>query len=590
MEKIQLSRRKTMLIPVTLVTLALILLVSGSVFADTLGPTFSAVSPADNAVMNSDSFYLTLTISDPDNVDASSVIMKVDGVQVAPIKQYDWIDEWTDDYTTLYIYYQGRFSNGIHNVEVSARDGLGNLSDKSWSFTVGQPLQITALSPTDGAVVVERRPVISAVVKGGSAIDQTSVIMTVDGNKVKPYFDPIAGKVSFIPLADMANETAHTATLTAADISGSSASAQWRFTVNSFGEMPITVDDAACQKCHPRADHLMNSCGKCHGLNINPDIPVYPIDDCYGCHYDSTSYPAVYHTNGLPLVDGPDHPVRVTASCVECHTQNWMTVPVYHNVTDTTNRHITTTTGCETCHATSLTREHQRRTDSNGNNLTCNTCHNSTDTKVQVAIEDKNSACSACHNLGPTGGHPAHSNGLDSNCQTCHTDSVLTEKVFHQQNGCSTCHNAKAPDIVKYSISTANTSCFSCHNQGHNVNFVQLVPADVPQYPGFKWTVPQDASIFSQEPWFNEAYNTIGAKMIISNRLQTVNGQEVYNWYAQNMSDQGWVKTDGPTQGSDNFAVTFTKGVRIVTVIFYGGETHNLSSPFVGYRLEIFYK
>lgn len=590
MENLKLNRCKKLLFLVTIVSLFMILAVSSSVLADTAGPTFSNIYPADKAVLTAGKFTVSLTAKDLDNVNASSVVMKVDGVSVPTINAYGWIDESTDDYTTLDIYYPADFSNGSHQIEVSVKDNRGNASTITWNFSVEQIPKIMALTPADGATVSDLRPLISATFSGGT-VDQNFIAMTVDGAGVKTSYDPIAGTVTYYPLADLSNESVHNVSLTARDSSGNPLQAQWKFTVDTYPEMPFPVDDATCQKCHPRTSHPMDNCGKCHGINLNAAKPTYPLDNCYRCHYNTTTLPATYHTNGLPVAVQPDHPVQMTDSCVVCHTQNWgSAIPAYHNVTDTANMHMTTSTGCTACHASSLTREHERRTDSAGNPLTCFTCHNSTNPRVQNAISTKNTDCTACHDLGTNGGHPAHDDGLDSNCQTCHSSSILTEPQFHQKNGCSVCHSPQAGDIVKYSISIKNTSCFSCHSQGHNVNFVQMVPADIPQYPGYLWSVPENATIWASEPWFDPAYNTVGAKIIISNRLQSVSGSDVLAWYDQKMSDNGWVKTDEALHGSDNFTVTYSKDNRLTTINFYGGETHDPSSQFIGYRIEVLYK
>lgn len=590
MENLHLHSKKRTLLLATLVTLIMILSVSSSVFADTVGPAFSEVYPARDAVLSSGKITVSLTARDADTVNASSLIMRVDGGQVRPITAYGWIDEWTDDYTILSIYYPTTFSNGSHTIEVSVKDGVGNTSTYTTSFTVGQAPKITSMTPANGAVVSDRRPLISAVISPSSAVNQSSVVMTVDGGSVPVTFDAAAGKASYVPASDLVNEKLYNVTLTARDTAGNQAAAQWQFTLNTYGDMTFSADDNTCQKCHLRTDHLMNNCAKCHGTNLDANKPVYPLDDCYNCHFNS-SYPTVYHLNGLPVSIPPDHPARTTDSCVVCHGKTWSTgIPLYHSVSSLADRHNTTSTGCENCHAKSLTREHARRKDSSGAGLTCSTCHNSTDTRVRTAVNTGNSACSACHTLDSTGGHPAHTSGLDSSCQTCHSDTILGEQQFHQKNGCEICHGAGAADLVKYSVNTKNTSCFSCHEQGHNVNFVQKVPSDIPLYPGYTWSLPTDARIWVGEPWFSSEYSTAGAKIVISGRRQSVSGTEVYNWYQQNLTTNGWVKTAGSLQGSDNFSTTYTKANRLVTVNFYGGETHDQTSPFIGYRMEVLYK
>lgn len=122
------------------------------------------------------------------------------------------------------------------------------------------------------------------------------------------------------------------------------------------------------------------------------------------------------------------------------------------------------------------------------------------------------------------------------------------------------------------------------------MNFVQMVPSDIPLFPGYKWTLPQDAAIWSGEQWFDGAYNNVGAKIIISNRLQSAGSAEVQAWYEQKMNGNGWVKEQDSAQSEGNFKAVYAKGNRMATIIFYGGETPDRPSPFVGYRLMILYK
>ncbi|PKM81305.1 MAG: hypothetical protein CVU89_09835 [Firmicutes bacterium HGW-Firmicutes-14] len=591
MGKLLLYFRKPFLLQVILLCIPMILLASGPAFADSAGPALSGISPADGAVINVSKITISVTAKDPDKVNAQSVVMKVNGNTVSTIKQYGWKDEYTDDLTLLSIYYSASLGEGTHNVYISVKDSLGNLTEHAWSFTISAPPQISSLTPADGATVSGKKPVISAVVTDNTAIDETSINMTLDGNTVPASYDPVTGTVSFVPQNDLANETTHSVVLNIQDTAGNPARAEWSFRVVTYDEMPFSADDNTCQACHLRSTHPMNNCAKCHGINVSADNPTYPLDDCYNCHFGTSAYPSAYHANGLPYLATPDHPVQATDSCVTCHTKNWSTgIPYYHTVTNTAERHLTTSEGCENCHSASLTREHYQRTDDSGSSLDCFTCHTNTEPRIQEAIIARDSSCSACHNLGADGGHPAHNNGLDSYCQTCHSDSILTESQFHQDNGCQVCHSKTAPEIAKYSINIKDTSCFSCHNQGHNVNFVQRVPEDIPLYPGFKWTVPQDAGIFAGEPWVDPGYDITGAKIVISNRLQSVDGSQVYSWYEGEMAANGWAKSADMAGENDNFTITFTKGIRTMTVNLYTGETHDPGSPFVGYKLEILYR
>ena len=134
---------------------------SGTVLADTSGPTFGQVFPADGMTRTYPTFTISLVAQDNDIIDITSLVMKVDGVAVKPITQYAPIDESTDDYTTLEIYYPGVFSTGTHTVNVSIKDRLKNTGTLTWSFIVASPLRILTLEPSTGSSVVTTTPTIN---------------------------------------------------------------------------------------------------------------------------------------------------------------------------------------------------------------------------------------------------------------------------------------------------------------------------------------------------------------------------------------------------------------------------------------------
>lgn len=570
---------------------AFVTIVPGSASADTVGPQYTGIFPANGAAISSARVTVSLLAVDPDMVDINSVVMTVDNVPVKPGLYYDAIDESTDDYTKLNIYYPAYLSEGLHNVSVTVKDRLNNASTVSWSFSVGEPPKITMQQPAAGSTVNMLQPVISAKLTANAGVDPSSIVMAVNGSSVPAVYDPLTSTVSYIPTEPLTNENFYDVSLQVKDTSGRITSLTWKFYINTFPEMTFLQDDTNCQKCHARTQHPMNNCSKCHGINLNATAPQFPLDDCYNCHFQQPNPPS-YHTNGLPYSSQALHNPQSTDSCTVCHTKVWSTpIPPLHNTFDTAVRHTTTSVGCSQCHAKSLTREHQRRTDAQGYQLNCNTCHNNTDPGVQNAIKTKNTDCGACHSaLGANGGHPAHDNsGLDANCQTCHSASILTEPQFHRENGCQFCHSSQR-EIVRYSIQTKDTNCFSCHTQGHNVNFVRKIPADIPLYPGFEWAVPQPATLWTGEAWLPAEYNSVGAKLVISNRRQGLSGTDIFGWYEQQMSANGWQKIDGPAAGTDNFKITYAKGAGIATIILYTGETHDPTAAFIGYRLEILYK
>lgn len=578
---------------VILASFMMLFLCTSAVLADTTGPVFTEMFPADGAVLFVNQVNLSVTAHDADNVDASSVVLKVDGAVVSPIVQYAPIDESTDDYTTLTIDYWKMFSPGSHTAVLSIKDQRGNLSSKSWAFSVGQPAaKIVSFSPTDGQTVNTKLPALSVSVSPAASIDASTIIMKLNNSPVTPAYDPFSGTITYVPSAQLNDETVYTVSLTMKDVQGNPLNASWKFIVNTYQDMSYTVEDDSCLKCHDRKIHPMGNCGKCHGSNTDPTRPAYPLDDCYKCHFNTASYPVSYHTDGLPAPNPPDHPVQITYSCTDCHVKKWSgtVIPAAHDVSQLGLQHTTATNGCTPCHNTGLTREHQRRTDAQGNTLDCYTCHNSPEPKVQTAIKNKDSNCMSCHGGDSSSQHPEHNNGLDQSCQSCHSSTILSDQQYHGKNSCGVCHENKSDAKVAYALSQKDTSCFACHDQGHNLNFVRKTPSDIPLYPGYKWSVPQDATLWAGESWLPPAFNTVGAKMVISNRRGDLSGPQLFDWYTRNLASDGWEKISGANQGSQNFTLEYHKGSRLLTVIVYAGATHDSASAFVGYRVELLYK
>lgn len=558
-----------------------------SVLADTVGPSFSRVFPANTATVNQNKIVLEAVAKDVDLVDMGSVVMSIDGVKVQANSYYNPIDESTDDYTTLNIYYAANLTLGSHTAAVSVKDQKNNSSSITWSFTVAQPPKILSFSPANGATEVHRTPDLQAKVISGNGIDPATIIMTLNDIKVNAVLDQVYGIISYQPPLPLDNETFYNVALSFKDNAGTAVNGSWQFYVNTFQEMTYSVDDLTCQKCHNRTTHIMANCTQCHGVNLSAEKPTYPLDNCYFCHFDSTNYPSAYHPEGLPPANPPQHTVQITYSCTDCHNKTWQTaIPSIHNIFNTAVEHKTTTEGCTECHSTSLTREHLRRLDGEGNLLTCFSCHNSPYTNVQTAIANKDSTCTACH--GST--HPEHNNGLDPNCQTCHSNTILTEPQFHANNDCGICHNNTDNLLVSYAISLGNSSCFSCHDSGHNVKFLEKIPADIPLYSGFEWSQPQAAAPWADETWFPAEFKSAGAKIILSNHRSDVSGTDLFNWYTQNLGDNGWQKVSGADEGSDNFNLLYRKDNKVLDLSVYTGAARDYAGGSGGYRVEIIWK
>lgn len=356
--------------------------------------------------------------------------------------------------------------------------------------------------------------------------------------------------------------------------------------INVPGSQPGTSTCTGCHKTYP-VSHPMPNCIGCHGGNK-------PIQDCASCHPTWGS-----HKDGTVLNN---------YQCDYCHNSTY-SYKIPSHPADIDGIHITTTNlaNCQPCHEPPLTKEHAKRINKvTQTNYDCNTCHQSAVAEVVYAISNKLTNCDACHNQAGQNSHEAlHTTvALDVYCTSCHINSLTQEHLNNPKTQtdpvtgkikpwtCDTCHNS-TKQIVTAAVYSDNKQCTACHSQGHNVNFVETVPADIPLYAGYNWTVPLNASIWAGESWLPDEFVN-GGKVLISNRRPgtQVTGDAVWQFYQTEMAAGGWTLTSAsPAAGSDFFTVTFTKGTRKAVIWFYGGETHNATPVLAGgYRIEIIYK
>ena len=393
-----------------------------------------------------------------------------------------------------------------------------------------------------------------------------------------------------------------------------------------------------CDGCH-KNDEPVQDCRQCHGGSHN--YSVLSSYQCTDCHNETYSYKIPFHEGDINVL----HEAPLTADCQDCHNpslnvehplhtndsgqsydcntchQSTVADVVYAIDTGQKNcsschqeaghNEVHTPTGiqpgCTDCHIDSLTQEHLNNpTTQTGNTWTCDTCHASTVEGVITAIDQGLKNCDACHTI--SGHQQFHdTNNLDSNCLTCHDNNLSYEHLENintqkdeagnfAPKDCATCHTSSQPAVTA-AVDTANTQCAACHRTGHNVSFVENVPAYVYKYPGFDWTPPQDAFLWAGESWMPSDYE-IGGKVIISNRrLATADGVvdtaygSVFDYYNTKLTADGWTLVSPLPAQPDFFQVTYEKGTHWQTIWFCGGSGHT-ASPVLdsGYRIEVIYK
>lgn len=431
-----------------------------------------------------------------------NVSLSLDGT---PLNTTFWYKGSTDYYGNYiissrkqaYINFQGTVPNGNHTLSLYTEDKLGNKLTRNWSFTVAAKPIISNETPLKYGIN-NLKPTISAVVKSpNGSVKAESISLKVNGETVTSNFDVSTGQVTYTPSQPLKNESYHTVNLTVSDQTGLSISREWKFYTNTYPDMKDS-NISSCQACHIaasfpgsngtledvhskklsfRGTHSNNRCENCHKYISQPA-------GCSQCHSDPNGgfgYAPHGSTTSIKYEAknfDPYFPIRVVENremydCIVCHQpgsqvkgyEGYLATPTrILNNHDIPNLHKTSDDSCTECHAQSLTHEHARdgRTDKDGNIITCNTCHQSTDTKVVQAIKDKNPSCSACH------GEASHDElhvykELSDNCTGCH-NNTLTIEHQNREVKCAGCHESEDEVVIK-AIETKNKSCQACHTK-----------------------------------------------------------------------------------------------------------------------------
>lgn len=225
------------------------------------------------------------------------------------------------------------------------------------------------------------------------------------------------------------------------DSIGRTRALNWSFQVVAPAPMS---DGSYCGNCHAASAHSFSNCSGCHqdypGYDPHDSNPAAPLGGC-DCHGPGGSHNQYY-----------------VANCTWCHSGTWAHIPKGHEAATVEQAHVTATTGCELCHATSLVTEHGKHPADSPFKYQCTTCHASTTQTVRDAIAAPDTRCSACH--GASAGHAElHDDGFtDPNCAGCHEANLTAEHA----TGCASCHGSSDPAVAA-AIAAGDVACWSCH-------------------------------------------------------------------------------------------------------------------------------
>ncbi len=404
-------------------------------------------SPAPGSTTSNGSPPILVTATSSIQLLPSSVELYIDGASYTPtvVENSPNILEISTAGSTL--------DDGAHTVRVVVHDGLA--FEETWSFSVGAPPDLSALTPADGSSVMNPRPPVGLTVADNSP-GNLDVRLTFDGTVVLDEGTP-QGDVLWTPPGDLPAGSTHSVSARVADAQGNESNASWTFTV--IAQPPMTSSCVDCHTSYPVPSHSVNTGGYecaslCHGSPHGDPPPPSPlgIPACTGCHgdqYDGTP----------PWSDAHDASALNAVSCETCHSETWPAIPQHTSSEVTATHAASIAPDCALCHVPNLVTEHGRYPTGSDHKFQCTVCHSSTDPQVVDAIANGETDCESCH--GAVSHASSHDGGLagHSSCTSCHQDNISAQ----HGNDCELCHGS-SDDRVLDAIEAGDTSCDACHD------------------------------------------------------------------------------------------------------------------------------
>ena len=376
-------------------------------------------------------------------VDPSTIAMTLNSTPVdCTITMVD-----TDTYDVTYVPPAPLPENAKYTLEVTCRDRAGNLGSTTgvnpWSFYLAIPPVSSNITPADKSIVVTETPNISIHYFAEDGIDTSSVRLMVDWVTVTPEFNITnGGKDVDVTYPAYLPPGQHYVTCLIKDNMGTeSVWDQWTFEQ----QLPAGVRDmdytnnTTCTHCHISTTDMtawnnLHHVGWWHADESHPnrDHPT-TCEFCHGPGYSGPNYYITSPATGCGVrchSGGPRQEVHGTissynfggrenaayyglnaprqfADCVYCHqgrkgSESIVNFPFKYISSNKNNSMVTEhdllndhrvsgmAGSCKACHSDTLTREHVKagRTDLQGNPITCETCHNSSDSTIRNAIKN----------------------------------------------------------------------------------------------------------------------------------------------------------------------------------------------------------
>ncbi|MFQ5909524.1 MAG: hypothetical protein ACE5IJ_02245, partial [Thermoplasmata archaeon] len=197
---------------------------------DLTPPAITNPQPADQSTISDSTPAVGAKYSDDSGIDTTSVVLKVDSVDVSSLATITASD----------IVYApaGPLSEGTHTVHLEVEDASANRNRaaETWQFMVDtSPPTVTDLQPANHSTLGDTAPVITASFSDISGIDTASVTLKVDSTDVTASATVVAGQITYVPTTPLADGI-HDIYLEVRDQSTpqNTATRTWRFTVDTL--------------------------------------------------------------------------------------------------------------------------------------------------------------------------------------------------------------------------------------------------------------------------------------------------------------------------------------------------------------------
>lgn len=132
-------------------------------------------------------------------------------------------------------------SDGSHQIAITAKDILGNVTLNQWEFVVAEKPLISFIDPIDKSYTLNNTS-ITAKITDNTQVNASSILMNVDGVAVLPNYDSASGLLTYTPTLPF-NDGIHTVQITASDMYGNQSIVSWSYTIKTTGPQ-LTFTDA----------------------------------------------------------------------------------------------------------------------------------------------------------------------------------------------------------------------------------------------------------------------------------------------------------------------------------------------------------